>query len=390
MAVDFSFPAWLRDQHSFADSLAKGAQVGAIIANNRYRNQALAAQAIQAEREYELRDRQLAAQEKTADLDYRLKSRLIEDQVADKETITGWIETVSSLPLAERISVPMPKNLRLAQSYGIVNQVRDNDLNAFNATVQRDKGFAPGDLEKDIRFYQDVLREGDPKIIGLTQSLLEAKGTKLGFSMEFNPDGTISRVLQGPMSAGAVPTTGFKGKLQEQLHGTAGTLELLATMQQNMGSSDFGLPGIARDLKVRLGPLFGMDVSDEDLSVRKTIPLLRAALQKELKSDSNITEAERKDIAKALPSESWLESKESAQQSLNVLIPWLKNRVVRNAEALSIPVPRSAMTADQVRAAYESGEMTLDEARDTIKRFGIQIPRLPQDEGPAPMIENAR
>lgn len=134
MAIDFSFPQWMRDQQSFADSLAKGAQVGAIIANNRYRNQALAAQAIQAEREYELRDRQLAAQVRTDDLNYRLKSQLIEDQTADKAAISDWIQQRNQIPLEERVGMSLPE-LRLTQSYQIANQVVDNDRMAYERSV---------------------------------------------------------------------------------------------------------------------------------------------------------------------------------------------------------------------------------------------------------------
>lgn len=137
MAIDFSFPAWLRDQHSFADSLLKGAQVGAIIANNRYRNQALAAQAIEAERNYDLREKQLNAQIRTEDINYRLKSQLIEDSFADKATLTNWFSQKKDLPLEERMAFPPPENLRLPQSYGVVNQSMDNDRLAFQ---QSEKG----------------------------------------------------------------------------------------------------------------------------------------------------------------------------------------------------------------------------------------------------------
>lgn len=134
MAVDFSFPEWMVRQHTFAGALARGAQVGQAIANARYRNQALAAQAVQSEREYALRERQLDSQQRTADLSFQLQSQLVKDQSEDKAAITGWIQERNKLPMEERLSMKWPA-LKLAQSYEIINKVADNDRMVYERSV---------------------------------------------------------------------------------------------------------------------------------------------------------------------------------------------------------------------------------------------------------------
>lgn len=132
---DFSFPEWMLRQNTFADSLTKGAAVGSAIANARYRNQALAAQAIQSEREYDLREKQLASQNRTADLNHKLQSQLIEDQASDKAAITDWIQQRNQLPMKERLSMDLP-NVRLPQSYEIANKIMDNDRMAYQQSEE--------------------------------------------------------------------------------------------------------------------------------------------------------------------------------------------------------------------------------------------------------------
>lgn len=142
---DFSFPNWMLQQNTFADSLLKGVQAGSVIANIRYRNQALAAQAIDAERNYALREKALAVDQEQKDI--MIKSRLLEmetnkqmlaDQVSDKEALTTWISERNKLSPEERLNMPVP-NLKLPASFNVANQIFDNDRMAYQ---QSEKGRA--------------------------------------------------------------------------------------------------------------------------------------------------------------------------------------------------------------------------------------------------------
>lgn len=170
MAIDFSFPAWLREQHSFADSLLKGAQVGSIIANNRYRNQALAAQAIDAERNYALREKALTVDQEQKDI--MIKSKLLEmetnkqmlaDQVSDKETLAPWIAERNEKSQEERLSMRIPA-MRTKYGMDAVNQIADNDRMTYQQSLagkaQTALALRLGKIDGD--YVQQYIDEPDP------------------------------------------------------------------------------------------------------------------------------------------------------------------------------------------------------------------------------------
>lgn len=188
---DFSFPAWLTQQHSFADSLAKGAAVGSAIANNRYRNQALAAQAIDAERGYALRERSLQVDQEQKDI--MIKSKLLEmetnkqmlaDQVSDKETLSSWIAERNQLSPEERLNMSIP-SLRLPASFNAANQIFDNDRLAYQQSLagkaQTALALRLGKIDAD--YVQQYIDEPDPtrkrEILAIGEAATAAKAEAL-------------------------------------------------------------------------------------------------------------------------------------------------------------------------------------------------------------------
>lgn len=168
---DFSFPNWMLQQNTFADSLLKGVQAGSAIANTRYRNQALAAQAIDTERNYALREKSLQIDQEQRDI--MMKSRLLEmetnkqmfaDQVADKEALSGWIAERNKLSPEERLNMPIP-NLRLPASFNAANQIYDNDRMSYQqglaGKVQTALALRLGKIDAD--YVQQYINEPDPE-----------------------------------------------------------------------------------------------------------------------------------------------------------------------------------------------------------------------------------
>lgn len=231
---DFSFPAWLRETHSFADSLAKGAQVGSIIANNRYRNQALAAQAIDAERNYALREKSLQIDQEQRDI--MMKSKLLEmetnkqmlaDQVSDKETLSQWIPEYNKLSPEERLSMPLP-NVRLPATFNAINQIRDNDRMAYSQSA---KGRAADALEyrirqlpSDTQYLFDTTDDPREKL-----SILKA-----GEAEMFERDKALKAIAPTIVAEGRKDVAEINATARERL----AELKTMASVEKSQGASE--------------------------------------------------------------------------------------------------------------------------------------------------------
>lgn len=168
---NFDFPQWMLKDSSFADSLLKGAQVGAIVANNRHRNQALAAQVADNERNFILREKALESDQEQKNI--MLKSKMLEmdmqkqifaDQVADKEALSPWLSEYNKLSLEERLNMPIP-NVRLPATFNAINQIKDNDRMAYQQSlrgkVETAIALRLGKIDGD--YAEQYLYEPDPE-----------------------------------------------------------------------------------------------------------------------------------------------------------------------------------------------------------------------------------
>lgn len=202
-------PAWLTQQHSFADSLLKGVQAGSIIANTRYRNQALAAQAIDAERNYALREKALQVDQQQRDI--MVKSKLLEmeankqmltDQVSDKAVLSSWISARNKLSPEGRLNMPVP-DLKLPASFNAANQIYDNDRLAYQHS-EKGRAEAAMDLavkqippsyrlryynEPDLDARMQILTEGEEAARTATLDLYQPREmtTASGETLFYNP-----------------------------------------------------------------------------------------------------------------------------------------------------------------------------------------------------------
>jgi hypothetical protein len=413
---DFSFPAWMRETHSFADSLMKGAQVGAIVANNRYRNQALAAQAIDAERNYELRERQLAAHEKTADLNYKMQSRLIEDQAADKDAITAWIQSRNEKPLEERLTMEMP-SLRLPQSYQITNQIADNERMAYSASA---KGKAAAALEFRVRQmpagYQyrfdstedpqeklTILEQGESEIQRRALELRTGQAGALERDLNFmigqgyiTPEGAaalarekflgptetmemstdeqgrpVVKVIKGRggTSAGG-PTMAVKTDVQKRLIGFEKSIGMSEKLLSVLKPENVGVAGWLHEVAVDQGlaQAFPELASKQNVSARTLLRIFNETMLRTLKADSQLNKAEEQRILSALPKTGANESLPSATAKIERTMEELRGFARTDAQALGIPLPKPLMSPEDIRAEVGKS-LTPEQALQLLKRY---------------------
>ena len=197
--------------------------------------------------------------------------------------------------------------------------------------------------------------------------LIESRLVPPSETVEVTPEGV--KITKGGKSGGSdQPTTAFKTKLQEQLHGYDDAMSILNHISQNATASDFGVRGVGKEMWTRIGGQLGANVDPDAMDVRKSIGLLRASLYKTLRSDSNIDIREREQIEKMLPSESIMESLPDAVASLNAVKRRLIDVSRTNAGKLKTLPPVWSMTPEEkdraiaIRASYKAGKITQEQA----------------------------
>lgn len=392
---DFSFPAWLTQQHSFADSLLKGAQVGSIIANNRYRNQALAAQAIDAERNYALREKEISVR----DAQQQAVAQARFDELEDMKTLSGWkpdqplpstLRTSKSLAMAadmqsiyskskagrtvaaaekdyhDRIEELLPKDaLRVRDMLDQSGHMTAEIADFIEQAPKREKQFTPSSLEKDLNF---MLEKGyitpetastlaTEKFLGPTETL-EMSSDEQGRPMV--------RVIKGRSStATGTPTVAVKTDLQKSINNTRQALPLMADLEKNLRAEDLGIRGVVGETVMdRLLPQFGADTLDPKRTDNRTkLRTLVQSMLRQISPDNRFTNEDRERIEKIMPDLGVLENVDRAKQVLSELSKVFSERNVRDMQALGSPLEMPQMSNDEIGAAVRMKLIDLEAAK---------------------------
>jgi hypothetical protein len=229
----------------------------------------------------------------------------------------------------------------------------------------------PTQLQKLMDLRDELRGMGFDEDADLAQAAAESLSTKLGMRMTTDREGNVT-FEQVPIKGGAPPgelTAGFKGRLQEQAHNYDNAMELLSHVESSITAGDVGLRGVGKELWSRIGGQLGVEVNPEQMDVRKSIQLLRATLYKSLRSDSNITEAERKQIENMLPSTGAFESLSDARAALNAVRRELENRTRKASSLMKTPLPIWTLTPEEMGAEYQAGRITAKELMNAIQKY---------------------
>lgn len=366
LQLDPNVLPWMRRQGEAAREATEQFQFGAQMAERRRQNQI----------DNAYRNRVLQLQQETMELKRvsELQSRegMVEmGRVLSEISVNGdWTNPAAKAKFFDVVtrypalaSSPIYDNL--LQTF---QAAEDNKLRRDLANQQTTQGFAPGPLEKDIEYYKTVLAEGDPEIVRLVKSTLEARAMKSGLSIKFGPDGKIEEMRQGPQANAVspeVPTTAFRTQLQQQLHSHDTSMAALAHIEKNIDASDFGLRGMAKELRSKIGGQLGMNIDPKDMDVRNSLKQLRQDLFKSLRSDSNIAEGERKIIEGMLPEVEMFDVVESLPSAVGKLMT-VKRRLQESsrsaAQKLGVLPPLWTLSNDEIATAVKAGQLNRDEA----------------------------
>lgn len=283
----------------------------------------------------------------------------------------------------------MASDLLRAQQQNALNLYRENQAKMEKERIglERERLNAPTAMQKDISAATALRQAADQKRQSGDEAGAKADEYKLALmegrmmgpseTIETTPQGTVIRRGKAATETSNQPTTAFKSQLQQQLYDSDITMKLLDYAEKNQNASDYGVRGNLKQLLSQWGPQIGIEVDPKTMDVRNTLRIVRAAMIRSLKSDSNITEAERKQLLEALPSESISESVPSAISKLNAVKSRMAIGAQSAAKQLGVPVPEWAIQVSGVgqtqelaiKQRYQRKEITLDQAMDEIKKL---------------------
>ncbi len=241
------------------------------------------------------------------------------------------------------------------------------------------KEYAPSELERSMQYAlgQGFITKEEAPTLAREHFLGPTESMEMTTDESGRPVYRMTKGRGAAMKQAGAPTVAFQTKLQEQLHSYDNSMALLSHVEQNMNQGDFGLRGMAKELKTRIGGQFGLDVPPEQLDVRNTLKQLRSDLFKALRSDSNIAEAERKNIEKMIPEVEMFDVMESLPNAVGKLVTVKRTLMERSrtaAQRLGVPPPMWTMTAPEIKALVQAGKMDPNEAVRAMIQYNIQIP----------------
>ncbi len=170
------------------------------------------------------------------------------------------------------------------------------------------------------------------------------------------------RITRGPTPAKSEafgPTVGFKTQMQESMQKYDEAISSLNWLTTHLNETDLGVRGVLKENWAKIAGQAGIEVNTQDLEPRQAIRTLRAALYRTLRSDANIAEPERKQIAAMLPSEGIVESLPAAIAQLNNVKRELTAKTRLGAAKLGVLPATWALSPEEIRKAYKDGQAAI-------------------------------
>lgn len=401
MAINFDFPQWMLKDSSFADSLLKGAQVGAIVANNRHRNQALAAQVADNERNFLLREKELEAH----DAQKRAVAQARFDEIEDMKTLSGWtpdrplpsLRSPKSIATAEniqslyskskagravaaaekdyhdRIEELLPKNaLKARDMLNESGRMTFEIADFIEQSPKREKQYTPSDLEKSLTYMigQGYITQEEAATLGKEKFLGPSETMEMSTDEQGRP---IVKIIKGRSATAQVsgPTTAVKTDLQKDINNTRQALPLMADLEKNLRAEDVGLRGVVGETVMdRLLPQFGAGTLDPKRTDNRTkLRTLVQSMLRQISPDNRFTNEDRKRIEEIMPDLGVLENVDRAKQVLSELSKVFSERNVRDMQALKAPLEMPQMSNEEIAAAVRMNLIDRNAALEFFRQF---------------------
>lgn len=193
--------------------------------------------------------------------------------------------------------------------------------------------------------------------------------TGTGFTLQTNPDGTLT-FTQGPVGGPEALTTANRSKTQVNMQQALSTIDVANRLEPLISDETVGAKAFAKSwINDRiLAQRFPELASTERAGAEQLAAQLRASAVKELRSDSNITDGERKQILQAVPTiNDPVDSPARAKQLVKNIRKMSAVHAMVHAKALGVPVPKSAamaLEATDLADLHEKGLITTEQAKE--------------------------
>lgn len=172
-------------------------------------------------------------------------------------------------------------------------------------------------------------------------------------------------------------TTATASRAQQKLQKYENATEVLNRLQQGLQAGHVGVAGLAGEYlwdkgMVQLLNLMGDESVKADpnrVSSRTGLVMLRESLLREISDDPRFSNLDREEISKALPSSGAFESLSDAQQRMATVRAIMSERAKVYAQSLNQTPPLFTLSPKEIRALYEKGKITRQQALDALTRY---------------------
>lgn len=209
-----------------------------------------------------------------------------------------------------------------------------------------------------------AVQAGDREAVAAFDAEIKMRQTKDGFAITTNPDGTVT-VTQGKQSD-LTPTN--QTRVQQGLSGALQTIDTANRLEPLIDNETVGVQAFAESwIKDRiLAQRFPNMASKKRANAETLVAELRASAVQELKTDSNITEAERKQILEAVPDiNAPIDSPARAKDLVAGIRRMSAIRAVVSAGKLKQPMPKAAaqlISPTELKRLVDTGVITKEQA----------------------------
>lgn len=249
--------------------------------------------------------------------------------------------------------------------------------------AKADKEKLPTDVQvaqwrsNTLNKISDAKAKGDDATVSTLQNEVDFVDSKASKGMRISFDENGKPIIEtGGKTARDInqPTVGTATQNQQKLARYENVTELLSGLQQNLKPTDVGAAGVVGEfvLDRTLAQLPGMDkmASQGRIQNRTALQIARESLMREINNDSRFSNADREEIGKALPSNGVFESYKDAMTRIKTVKDILGSRgkVYGTQMGMKVP-PLFTMSPEEIKAAVQAKEITVDQAADALRRF---------------------
>lgn len=337
-----------------------------------------------------------------SELSRRIKENQIDSEAADKRAFTDLITTakgdedklLEGLASTQWMS-PMGRDnatqLRMAtvarksrdafsralakmtpQGIARVSRFEPGSPEAWKVIEDEDLANKPtstlGKILSDRAAAKAAGRDDEVKIF---DAEIASRAAKDGFNIQFDDQGKLI-FNYGPQVAGLGKiTVATQSRVQQNLLKYEGVSQLLNTVEKNLKPEHVGVRGVAGEFLLDRG-LSQLDPSfanKDRIDTRTGMTVARESLLRVVSDDPRFSNQDREEISKALPSSGVFESVEDAKQRIQTVRRIINQRGKIQAEGTGLPVQLWTQSADEIRALYQSGKVSENDAEDALRRF---------------------